>query len=117
MKIYKLLWIVFFGWIAFLLYILTGILSAITIIMIPLTPICFKFAKLAFNPFDKDVYTDYESHRDLNLIWRILFGWAYAIEAILGGIILCATIIFIPYGKQYFKFAQFFWTPYGAEID
>ena len=117
MKIYKILWIVFFGWIEYLLLIFAGILSAITIVLLPLTPVCFKLAKLSFNPFDKDVYTDYDSHRDLNFLWRIICGWGYALESIFGGILLCLTIIFIPFGIQQFKFAKLLWTPYGAEID
>ena len=39
-----------------------------------------------------------------------------AIANVITGCILCITIIGIPFGKQFFKFAKLSLMPFGAEI-
>ena len=48
-----------------------------------------------------------------NLFWIILIGIEMAIVFFLVGIICCVTIIFIPVGLQYFKFARLAVWPFG----
>ena len=38
-----------------------------------------------------------------NLLWFLIFGLALAIVYVAVGLVLCLTIIFIPFGKQMFK--------------
>jgi len=52
----------------------------------------------------------------LNLIWLILGGFIVVIAYLLGGIILCITIIGIPFGIQCFKLAGLALAPFGREI-
>ena len=48
-----------------------------------------------------------------NLIW-LLFGGLYsALFYMIGGVVLCATIIGIPFGLQCFKLAAFVLWPFG----
>jgi uncharacterized membrane protein YccF (DUF307 family) len=53
----------------------------------------------------------------LNLIW-IIFGGGFVIwlEYTLGGLVLCATIVGIPFGVQCFKIAGMGLLPFGKEI-
>ena len=51
-----------------------------------------------------------------NILWIILGGLAIAIGWALVGLILCISIIGIPFGKQYFKFAKLALMPFGAKI-
>jgi uncharacterized membrane protein YccF (DUF307 family) len=52
----------------------------------------------------------------LNIIWLILGGFIVVIAYLLGGIILCITIIGIPFGIQCFKLAGLAAAPFGREI-
>ena len=52
----------------------------------------------------------------LNLLWLILGGFLVAIAYLLGGLVLCITIIGIPFGIQCFKLAGLALMPFGTEI-
>jgi uncharacterized membrane protein YccF (DUF307 family) len=52
----------------------------------------------------------------LNIIWLILGGFVVVIAYVLGGILLCITIIGIPFGIQCFKLAGLALMPFGREI-
>nr|WP_270201805.1 YccF domain-containing protein [Bifidobacterium pseudocatenulatum] len=51
-----------------------------------------------------------------NILWIILGGLAIAIGWALVELILCITIIGIPFGLQSFKMAKLALWPFGAEI-
>ena len=48
-----------------------------------------------------------------NIIWLLFGGLISALGYLLGGIILCLTIIGIPFGLQCFKLASFVLWPFG----
>jgi uncharacterized membrane protein YccF (DUF307 family) len=52
-----------------------------------------------------------------NIIWLLLGGIIVAILWFLAGVILCVTIIGIPFGLQCFKIAGFVLWPFGKEIE
>ncbi len=52
----------------------------------------------------------------LNIIWLILGGFIVVIAYLLGGILLCITIIGIPFGIQCFKLAGLALMPFGREV-
>ena len=51
-----------------------------------------------------------------NILWIILGGLAIAIGWALVGLILCISIIGIPFGIQSFKMAKHALWPFGAQI-
>jgi uncharacterized membrane protein YccF (DUF307 family) len=52
----------------------------------------------------------------LNILWFILGGFLISLVYILGGILLCLTIIGIPFGIQCFKLSVLGMAPFGREI-
>lgn len=52
-----------------------------------------------------------------NIIWLVFGGILGAILWLIAGLILCLTIIGIPFGLQCFKIAQFVLWPFGREIE
>ena len=52
----------------------------------------------------------------LNIIWLIFGGFIVVLAYLLGGILLCITIIGIPFGIQCFKLAGLALAPFGCEI-
>ena len=52
----------------------------------------------------------------LNIVWLIFGGFIVVIGYLLGSLILCITIIGIPFGVQCFKLAGLAIAPFGREI-
>lgn len=50
-----------------------------------------------------------------NIIWLIFGGFISALCYFIGGILLCITIIFIPFDLQCFKLASFVIWPFGRK--
>ncbi len=113
----NLIWFLVGGFWQGLSWLLAGILWCITIIGIPIGLQCFKFASLAFFPFGKEVrYGGGAVSTIANLIWLLVSGIPLAIVAVLDGLVLCITIVGIPFGLQCFKMAKLALMPFGAEI-
>ncbi len=112
----NLIWFILCGFWAGLSWFLVGLLLCIIVIGIPFGVQCFKFAKVMFFPFGKDVRIQFEEHPIMNIIWLILLGWEMALGYIISGIICCITLIGIPFGLQAFKFAKLALLPFGADI-
>lgn len=114
----NVLWFIFGGFFWAVSAFFGGILACITIIGIPVGLQMFKFARFVLWPFGKEVIqqnvTGFKTF--INVLWAILAGIWMAIGYFLTGIILCITIIGIPFGKQYFKMARFVITPLGYDF-
>ena len=52
----------------------------------------------------------------LNIIWLIFGGFIVVLAYVLGAVVLCITIIGIPFGVQCFKLAGLAIAPFGQEI-
>jgi len=52
-----------------------------------------------------------------NIIWLVFGGILGAIAWLVAGLLLCVTIIGIPFGVQCFKIAGFVLWPFGRDID
>jgi uncharacterized membrane protein YccF (DUF307 family) len=116
----NIIWLIFGGLMAALGYFVGGLVLCFTIIGIPWGLQCFKLAELVLWPFGKKVINEGNDMGCLNLafnfIW-ILFGGLYtAIVHIVMGIILCITIIGIPWGRQHFKLIEISLMPFGKKI-
>lgn len=112
----NIIWILFGGFLAWLSWILVGIILCITIIGIPFGKQCFKLAHLYLVPFGTTVNTHFERHPIMNVLWIILFGWELALSNLITSLIFYITIIGIPFGKQWMKLAVLSFIPFGADI-
>ena len=113
----NVLWIIFGGLVSAISWCLAGVLWCITFVGIPIGIQCFKFASLALCPFGKHVeYGGGFGSCLLNVIWLILTGIPLALEHLGIGILLCITIVGIPFGSQHFKIAKLTLFPFGAKV-
>ena len=113
----NLLWFLFGGALSGLSWCLAGCLWCITIIGIPVGVQCFKLASLSFFPFGKQVrYGGGAASFLLNIVWLLFSGLFLALEHVLFGVLLCITVIGIPFGLQQFKLAKLALMPFGAEV-
>jgi len=113
----NIIWILCGGIWQALAWGIAGILWCITILGIPIGRQCFKLASLAFAPFGKNVqYGGGAPSLIANIIWLLISGIPLATAAVVNGLILCCTIIGIPFGLQCFKIAKLALMPFGATI-
>ena len=113
----KIIWFIFGGWYTGLSWLVLGMLWCLTIVGIPLGVQCFKFAGLSAAPFGKDVqYGCSVGSFVLNILWIILTGVPMAIEHAVTGLVLCCTIIGIPFGLQHLKMAKLALMPFGTSV-
>jgi uncharacterized membrane protein YccF (DUF307 family) len=52
----------------------------------------------------------------LNIIWLVFGGFVIVLGYLLGAVLLCITIIGIPFGIQCFKLAGLALAPFGREV-
>lgn len=96
---------------------IVGILWCCTIVGIPVGVQCFKLAALSFLPFGKQiVYRGGAGSLLLNILWIVFGGLELAALIALNGLVLCITVIGIPFGVQCFKQAKLALMPFGAEV-
>ncbi|MCE5236400.1 MAG: YccF domain-containing protein [Clostridiaceae bacterium] len=113
----NLLWFLLGGFLLGICWALAGLFWCVTIVGIPWGIQCFKFAKLAFFPFGKEIVPGTGAGSFLlNLLWLLLSGAELAILAAVSGAVLCVTVVGIPGGLQCFKFAQLALFPFGAQV-
>ena len=115
----NILWIIFGGLLSAIGWVITGCLWCITIVGIPVGMQCFKLSSISLNPFGKEVR--YEGAGTvsflLNVLWFIFGGLELALGNLIIGVILCITIVGIPFGQQFFKIAGLALHPFGAVVE
>lgn len=116
----NLLWLVFGGIFTAIEYLVASLLMMITIIGIPFGMQTLKMASLALWPFGKTVRSGERSGGCLyilmNVLWIFLGGIWICLSHLAFGVVLCITIIGIPFGLQHFKLAGLALTPFGKDI-
>ena len=116
----NVLWLVLAGiWLA-LGYLIAGVLSCCTVICIPFGIQSFKLAGYALWPFGKVVVQRKDADAALgclgNAIWFVFGGLWMAIGHVIAGVILCFTVVGIPFGIASFKMAGLALAPFGKQI-
>lgn len=113
----NILWFICGGFLSGFLWVIAGCLWCISIVGIPIGLQCFKFAKLAFFPFGKEiVYGGGAASLLLNIIWLMFSGIPMAIGNVVIGLACCITIVGIPFGMQFFKIAKLALLPFGSRV-
>jgi len=117
----NILWLIFGGWAIALEYFLASVAMMITIVGIPFGLQSIKLGVLALWPFGSRVVTVEDTSGCLNLVmnilWIIIGGIWIALTHIALGVLLCITIIGIPFGLQHFKFIKLALFPFGKKVE
>jgi uncharacterized membrane protein YccF (DUF307 family) len=113
----NIVWMIFGGLVSGLSWILAGLLCCITIVGIPVGMQCFKIAAFSFAPFGKDLVQQGGAVSFLaNIVWAILLGWELFLIHLGSAILLCITIVGIPFAKQSLKLAFVSLAPFGYVV-
>lgn len=118
----NIIWIIFGGFFVFLGYVSGGIALCLTIVGIPWGIQCFKLAIFSLFPFGTEsvainntVGSD-SLNLIMNIIWLVFGGIFVMFSHLIWGILLCLTIIGIPFGLQHFKMMRLAFTPFGRTL-
>ena len=114
----NILWFILGGWISGTLWLIAGVILAITVIGLPWTPAAFRIAGFSYWPFGRMVIDrdDGLGAGCLNILWLVLAGWWLALHHILLAVPLAISIIGIPFAWQHVKLAALSLTPVGKGI-
>jgi uncharacterized membrane protein YccF (DUF307 family) len=116
----NIIWLLFGGIIIAIEYIIASFLLIITIVGIPFGIQTLKMGLFALWPFGSETVQDRRSAGCLyilmNILWLLLGGIWIALSHFLFGLLLCVTIIGIPFGMQHFKLAGIALSPFGRDI-
>jgi len=116
----NLIWLIFGGFVIAIEYFIGSMVLIITIIGIPFGVQTLKMAALAIWPFGRDTRVHSRASGCLyvlmNVIWLITGGIWIALTHAVFGLILCITIIGIPFGLQHFKLTAIALSPFGRDI-
>ena len=116
----NILWLLLGGIFTAVEYVVASVGMMLTIIGIPFGIQTLKISLLALCPFGKEVHTSPQAGGCLsilmNILWILLGGIWISLSHLVFGIVLCITIIGIPFGKQHFKLAGLALAPFGKTI-
>lgn len=115
----NILWFLLAGLWLSIGYAVAGVIACILIITIPFGIASFRLAGFVIWPFGRTVVWRREAGFWSvvgNIIWLILFGWEMALAHIVSGLLLCITIIGIPFGIACLKMVPLALLPLGRRI-
>ena len=134
----NIIWLICGGLITAVEYLISSLLLMVTIIGIPFGLQTLKLGMLALWPFGSQVVDLPQSSGCLsflmnviwffiggiwiflslimNVIWIFIGGFWICLTHLFFGLLLCITIIGIPFGRQHFKMAALALTPFGKNI-
>jgi uncharacterized membrane protein YccF (DUF307 family) len=115
----NVLWFFLAGWWLAALYVIAGVIACLLIITIPFGVASFRLGWYAIWPFGRTAVRQPGAGAGsivLNIIWILLLGWELVVAHVVAGVLLCLTIIGIPFGIASFKLAVLALMPLGTEI-
>lgn len=116
----NILWFVLAGFWLAIGYAFTGLVLCIFIVTIPFGVQAFKLAGFVLWPFGKAIVADEGADGPLrilaNLLWLVLGGFGLVVTHLVLGLVLCITIIGIPFGLANFRMAVLALWPFGRRV-
>ena len=125
--ILNILWLIFGGWITGLLWLLGGLVLAITVVGLPYTGAAWRIAGFAFWPFGREIVSreNVTGREDLgtgplgcglNIVWFLLAGWYIALGHLIVAVGEFISIIGIPFALKDLQLAQIALAPIGKAV-
>lgn len=115
----NILWLVLAGFWMAVGYVIAGLIMILPIVTIPFSIAAFRIAGFCLWPFGRRVVP----HREAgamsvigNVLWLLLAGWWLALGHLVTGVLLCLTIIGIPFGVANFKLIPVSLLPLGQRV-
>jgi uncharacterized membrane protein YccF (DUF307 family) len=117
----NIVWLVFGGLLAAIIYFIGGLLLCLTIVGIPFGLQSWRLGMATLAPFGKDLVVEDDANSPLrlifNVIWLIFFGWEIALCHAVHAGLLAITVIGIPFAWQHVKLIPIALLPFGRRLD
>jgi uncharacterized membrane protein YccF (DUF307 family) len=121
--ILNILWFIFGGWVAGLLWLFGGAVLALTVVGLPWTFAAWRIASYSFWPFGREVVWQDELAvgggcigLPLNIIWFVFAGWYIALAHLVIAVAEFVSIIGIPFALKDLELAKLALAPVGRTI-
>lgn len=112
----NIIWFICFGLVFSLVHLVLSGIFLLSVVGIPAGKALFEIARLEAFPFGKTVeYGDAEPSIP-NVLWGSIAGPTISLVYLILGLVLCATIIFVPFARQCIKIAKFAYSPFGSNV-
>ena len=116
----NIVWLIFGGLNIALEYFVASLVLMITIVGIPFGIATFRLGILALWPFGSHIEDKEENSGCLdllmNVLWFFVGGIWICLSHLFYGVILCITIVGIPWGKMHFRLMRLAFTPFGKRV-
>lgn len=115
----NVLWLLLAGWWLALGYLVAGVVNCLTIIGIPFGIASFRLAGYTLWPFGRAVVGRPTAGGLTflgNIVWFVLGGIWLALAHLFAGVLLCLTVIGIPFGVASFRMAALALAPLGKDV-
>lgn len=115
----NVLWFLLAGFWLAIGYVLAGLLAFVLVVTIPFGIAAFRLAGFVIWPFGRTVVRrQYAGAWSLlgNILWVIFFGWELALAHLVAGLLLCVTVIGIPFGIACWKMVPLAFLPLGSRV-
>lgn len=115
----NLLWLIVAGIELAIGYAVAALLAVVFIVTIPLAVPALRLAGFALWPFGRVVVEDPDAGAGsalMNVVWFLVAGWWLLLAHVVVGLLLCLTIIGIPFGIAVFKMGGLAVAPYGKDV-
>ncbi len=115
----NILWFFLAGFWLALGYVVAGVVACVLIITIPFGIASFRLAGYVIWPFGRTVV--WNPGAGLwsvigNVLWVLFVGWELALIHLAAGLLLCLTVIGIPFGIACWKMVPLALLPLGREV-
>ncbi len=115
----NIIWLVFGGFVAGLIYIVGGLAMCLTIVGIPFGLQSIKLGVATMAPFGKEVVVSKNEGPVallFDILWIIFFGWEIAIAHLTSALILAITIVGLPFARQHLKLIPIAIFPFQRDL-
>ena len=123
----NVLWFIFGGFISGTVWLIAGVILAITIVGLPWSAAAFRIGLFSYAPFGRHVAPrqSVSGRGDLgtgplglvlNVVWVLLAGWWLALHHLALALVQAVTIIGIPFAIQHVKLALISFAPVGQTV-
>ena len=115
----NILWFLLAGLWLSIGYAVAGLVAFVLIITIPFGIASFRLAGYVVWPFGRTVVWRREAgvwSAVGNVIWVLVVGWELALAHLVAGLLLCVTIVGIPFGIAAWKMIPLALLPLGRDV-
>ena len=113
----NIIWLLISGLAVALVHFVVGVALLCTVVFIPTGLQFIKIGRYLVCPFGQTVTCDFDRHAISNSLWLITVGWILFTLHVAVGVLLCLSLVGIPFARKCFTLAKLTLFPFGAIVS